>query len=383
MIYLIPLFILLIFAINCEYNVTPDPSRNKPIVYVFLSYIGVLMAFRYRLSLDTINYMEVYHLVKPLNKLSFVEVFEQYEPLNIFLKSLAKNISDEFYVYQIFHSIILNILISRFIVKNTKYVLFALFFYFLLTALYFNAAIMRESLAIAVFINAYSYIEKKKWLRYYLCCFIALGFHTSALITFIIPLFRNLKFNWFYCLGLIVFVGAIGYFQNQLTFVAEYLDPEARRKLLGYLTGDRFNIYWIIVQLINKAAFPFLFFILYKNIKRSFKYESMILVNIAMGIGSIFLQIIFQRLANYFIMFYILMLAELLPLYKVSKNRVVLMYVMCFFVFTIFYLYYFKSVDSSKMKDIPQYSSFYPYHSILFKEIDPVRERRHSIEFGY
>lgn len=370
MIYILPLILLLIFAIYREYSNNYAVNRNKPIFYMFLSYLMIIMAFRYRVGIDTLNYMVGYESVEEFGRTSFKEIFEQFEPLNVLLRSLAKSISDDFVVYQIFHVFILNVLIARFIIKHTRHILFALFFYFLLMALYFNTEILRESLAVAVFINAYDYIKQKKWLKYYLCVLIAIGFHTSALITLFIPLVKNFKFNKLFWVILIIFVSILYVFQADLGLLALYLDPDAGEKLEKYLSADRFNINWIIVHSIKNIILPSFIIYIYKKRKKTIEYENMLALYIIIGFGAIFLQIIFSRITNYFVFYYIILLADILPNLRVSKYRLISIFSVSLFCLYIYYTEYFIPNTNG----ILRYSRWYPYHSIITKKTDADRE---------
>lgn len=262
MIYLLPLVLLLAFAVYDEYLHDRGVAWKKPIFYTFLLFLVVIMSVRYRVGIDTLNYMETYWQVEPLNEISLRIIFEQYEPLNYLLKSFAKLFSEDFVIYQTFHVVILNVLIARFILKNTKHILFALFFYFILSALYFNTEILRESLSVAVFINAYGYIKEKKWVQYYLCALIAFGFHTSGLITFIIPFIPKIRINWMFWILLILFIIFLNLFHDQLSIISFFLAQTAQTKIDVYLSNDGLNFFGLASSLIRNFLFPFLFIFL-------------------------------------------------------------------------------------------------------------------------
>lgn len=333
------------------------------------------MSFRYRVGIDTLNYIEHYEWITPFRDISIKDIFTQFEPLNTLIRSIAKNISSDFVIYQILHVVILNTLIARFILRNTRHILWALFFYFILAALYFNTEIMRESLAVAVFINGYKYIEKKQWLKYYLCAFIALGFHTSALIVFIVPLIRWVRFNAIFVVITVCSCLFLVKFNDTLTLLALYLSPEAALKLGYYLEADGFNINGIIVLLAGNTFFPLVAMIGSKLLKIDFKYENMVVVGIILGVCSAIQNIIFGRLTNYFIFFYIILFAEVLPVLFKSYLRQVGACAMCAFLFVTMYVNYFIDIDSTPSVT-RQYTRWYPYSSIISKEKSQIREFR-------
>ena len=334
------------------------------------------MALRYRVGIDTLNYMRNFEWVLPIERTSLFEIFSQFEPLNVLLRSIAKSFSDDFVFFQILHVFILNTLIARFILRHTQHILFALFFYFLLAGLYFNTEILRESLAVAVFINAFDYLKQKQWLKYYLCTAIAIGFHTSASLTLLIPLVYKIQLNRFFWFVSGVFLVLLFVFQSQLHFIAIFFESTAGDKIIGYLNQDRLNINWMIVQVLNTAAFPIFFLYLNRKTLGKSENENMVGFYIVMGLGTIPVQMIFSRFTNYFVFFYIVMLANLIPLIKTSIFRLIATPSLCLYFAVILYLGYFRRVSS--VNEMKVYSRWYPYHSVFNKVKDPIREANWS-----
>ncbi len=174
---------------------------------------------------------------------------------------------------------------------------------------------------------------------------------------------------------MVVFFTFVFIVKDQLEFITSFFSDEAAVKILEYLESDRLNINWIIAQSITTIIFPSLFLFLYKLRKDNRDIEYMMVMYIIMGIGIIPLKLIFSRFSNYFVFFYILMLAELLPLYKKSILRqiyFVIIFVFCVFTF---YLSYFIPVKVFE-ENTRQYSRWYPYSPIIDKEKYKIRELR-------
>ena len=374
MIYLLPLLILLFVAIYREYINDYSVKSNRPIFFIFLSYLVVLMAFRYRIGIDTLTYMDKYQYVESIGNTTLSAIFSEYEPLNGLLRSITKSFSDDFLLFQIVHVVLLNTLLARFILRHTDKILLGLFFYFLLAGIYFNTEILRESLAVAVFLNAYDFLLKKKWIQYYLCAFIALGFHTSALITFIIPFIRHFKANKFFILVLIGFAISLMVFAPQLQLIALYLSPEAASKVLFYLDTFNFdfNFNRYLVGLSRDIILPFILLHLYKKKVGENKYEGIICLSILFSVGSMLFPVLFGRLTNYFLFYYIILLAEASKLNKAAfQHKFVYLAGICgVFMVTMFMDYMRKNEDNKNDKLI----RYYPYSSVITKEKYPPRE---------
>ena len=96
-------------------------------------------------------------------------------------------VGDDFVYFQLLHIIILNSCLFYFISKSTEYRFSALFFCFIYYYLYFSTEILRESLAIFVFVLNYKNYEEGNWFKYYCGVCIAILFHISAVILIVFP----------------------------------------------------------------------------------------------------------------------------------------------------------------------------------------------------
>lgn len=373
MIYLIPLILLFLIAYHREYSRGYTTETNIPIFVAFMLYLVILMGLRYRVGLDTLNYMGSYDSVMRFRNTNLKFIFDQLEPLNYLIKSIAKNFSDDFVVYQAFHVVLLNILIGRFIIRNCEYILFALFFYFLFAGLYFNSEILRESVAVAIFLNAYEYIQRRSWVKYYLCATIALGFHTSALIIFVIPFLSRLRLNTFFFVFLGIFTLLIIRFQDELQLLVVYLDPEVSKKVMIYLEKEGLSVIGLSVALMRMSIIPIMILNLYKR-EYIIDFEYMIAIYILMGVGAIFIPTIFSRFSNYFIFFFIILLANSIVDLKETRYRGLTLIIVFIFSLSSFVSSYFSDVGDGKHR---RYIRWYPYHSVISKDKDKIREDFH------
>lgn len=92
-------------------------------------------------------------------------------------------------------AIIINILIMAFIRKHTEFFELG---YFLFIALYFYYSsfnILRQWIAITIFLYAIRYIYNKNFKKYLLCILIACAFHKTAIITIPMYFALNMKLN--------------------------------------------------------------------------------------------------------------------------------------------------------------------------------------------
>jgi len=335
-----------------------------------------------------LNYMDSYEKLPSLGNLSMID-FEsfRYSPLYIIFCAICKSISDSFVVFQLFHSLVINLIIFRFIYKYSNYRFCAVFFYFLLSYINYNFVVLREALAIATFLFSYDYYRNGSWLKYYVCAFVAFGFHTSGIFVFFLPLLKKLKFNPSYFILLSFCFILFNIFSNNLLFLFQIflITENIEEQATSYL--ELFNLNWTI-RLYNVciyAIFPLFFILLRKQNNGNNKYyENMLCVYVLIGMLIWFVPI-FYRFTNYITMFYVLLLSDVF--FDIAKLR--------FFsrtrkfavigIFSIFYismsfLSFFTSYEG--VEDGKAYRDFYPYHSIFNPVKDPIREKIWMVHFN-
>ena len=116
--------------------------------------------FRYRVGIDTLNYMENYSQVPSLADFSWEYFFEgDYEFLYVLLVNISRVFSDSFFSFQFLQVAIVNTVIFRFAIKYSANVYIYIFLYIMMGYLYFNTEILRESIAICCFILSWEYLQ--------------------------------------------------------------------------------------------------------------------------------------------------------------------------------------------------------------------------------
>lgn len=212
MIYII---VILVTLWGCLYFDVNHKTAGRKAYYIFECFFLICVAgFRYQVGGDTLNYMLHFEEDDPY----FFELFNfdflgaRYNPLWYVFSASCKSIIDQFWFLQIVHALILNITLFWFFKKQTKRYFTAVFFYVLFFYLNYNTEILRGSLAVCAWLYGYESLVNKKWLKYYICCFIAIGFHTEAVLTLIYPichLLKNIRIN---LVSLLILSGLTGAF---------------------------------------------------------------------------------------------------------------------------------------------------------------------------
>lgn len=380
MIYLIIFLLLLLSAIH--YDVNSYRVKNYHIFIWWLIFV-LLAGLRYRVGGDTLSYMIYYERVPVIKDLDFSKLIsDEYQPLWVILCSLCKSITKDFTFFQIIHAIITNSIIFCFIRKYTSYFFTGILFYFIFYYFYFNTEILRETLAVCVFLLSLKYFFSKRWLIYYSLCFVAFMFHLSAVILFFLPLFKILWTNRSYLIFSAVLLILFILFKNYISgSLINYIPYEAIRIKASHLMGSlgataNLNgiIYTSVVNIIIPLILIFISeeFVGYKSRFRPFLFAYILISLISLFLGPVY------RFLNYITPIYYLFLADLLhELFRFSRVRR-FRYIIVLLVFLLplsVHLLTIGKDTSAKVPGTRLYARWYPYYSVFNKKTDKNRER--------
>ncbi len=180
--------------------------KNKAIWEIIALAILILFAgLKYHLGGDNYSYLHYFYDEYPsLDAYTWKDFGVGKDPLYALLNSFVRDLGGRFYMVQLIHASILNILLFNYIKRHSRYVFTCLFFYFITCFFHYNAEILRASLSIVICLFGNDCIKQNKWLNGYLLYGIALFFHAQTLLMFLLPvLFRmRLDTKGFIVLGL-------------------------------------------------------------------------------------------------------------------------------------------------------------------------------------
>lgn len=361
---------------------------------------------RYRLGTDTITYEREYSDFPTLSGFTTFN-FEttRYGRGYLFLNAIARSISDNFVVMQILHATLINCIIFWFFYKNCKNIFLCALLYGIFAYFDYNFEIMRESCAICCFLVGWKYFVKGQWHKYYICATIAVLFHVSALIIWILPLcylpiFRSIfRINrWFLITIIIVFVVsaiiAIKFFDLirlvELAEAQSYADTYENSRLSESLS---FNLSESIFYTFRYLLYPlFAIFLIakkhtnnnaiedkYKSPKYVDKLQYMVCWYIYLSIATLFIHL-FLRFNNYFIPFAILAGADVcfskIKIKKSIYNLSFGLWSILLFSWLFFPIYSYGNKDTQT--GIIRIRRYYPYESVLNPKKNNERENLYT-----
>lgn len=166
-------------------------KKNKKIYSVIVCILFTLVAAlrSYNIGNDTLNYILSFNNVLQRFELYGFNAFSKirFENGYILLMLIFRTITANYTIYFIFVHAFINYSFCRFIRKNSDNMCFSFTIFFLLRFFFSEMNIMRQFIAIAIFLFAIDCIIEKKLLKYITLIITASLFHKSAL--FLLPVY--------------------------------------------------------------------------------------------------------------------------------------------------------------------------------------------------
>lgn len=380
MIYLIVIFLLIILFLRYDIQ---GKTKYFDFWYRFVLLVFILIAgLRWRLGLDTPNYLESFYYVYPtLGKFSFTEYGFGKDPFYILINSIVKTLGGRFFIVQLIQSSIVNVLIFKYIKKHSRYVFTCIFLYFITFYYDFNMEIMRASISVVICLFAYDYLLEKMWLKGYLLLCLALMFHMQTIVMFVLPIFFFLRLNK---LGVAIIFAAFIFaiyvnkiFGEYLT-VLDAVSEVGAEKAEQYLNSDKYgdqthNLTYMII-----FFFPYIIYSIgslfylkkYDKDNSLLKLEPFLLFGVLFIVMQMNLQIAY-RFVDYFRIYFILFFSELfMSLFKRNCRLSRGVIFARTFIISIPFFFMIGYTDYKRL------IRFYPYSSVIERKIDKKREQR-------
>ena len=378
MLYASLIVFVLFLSVYYDYGDRRKDASYTPWLFIVWCIIVLIVGFRYRVGSDTIRYMDDFKHIHDLSTITMKDLLhdDKFQPLSYLFFSICKTVSGSFYFLQFAHAIFINTAVFVFLRRNTTFVFTGVLFYLICNSLEFNTEIIRESMAVSVFLLGVNYLFNKKYLKYYLYCIIAFGFHVSALLAFIFPLLLLIRINLISVMLVAVFMvvidrlyEALPQFFSLLSFLGgnvedliesyyrEGEEANLNRYLLHAIRWVVMPVVVISLNLINKKNKPY----------SESNYLGLVLIIIMLSFLGLY-SYGFYRFNNYLMPFMWLLMAKAainLKDLRITKLIPARRFV-CSLVFT---LYILCSVWVAEIATgVENFKSYYPYTSLFNEE---------------
>ncbi|MGE8427202.1 MAG: EpsG family protein [Sphingobacterium sp.] len=355
-------------------------KKDGQVVYVLIWLALILLAgLRYRVGGDSLHYFDIFDSYPTLSTLWDYDFGKaEYNAGWIIFNAIIKSFSDSFYTFQFVHALILNTIVFYAIQNYSRnkflVVLFYIFFYFL----YFNMEILRESMSISVFILSIPALLKKNWKKYFIFCFIAYLFHSSALILLIFPLFSR-KMHIKYQVMIMVLVALIINFISFDSAVETLFGSFSfgQRASRTYLAKEM-NFLGILIILIKVIAFYFIYLVAQRRkICLYHPFAVFITPYLILGLLASVIPGVY-RFLNYLSIPILIYSVDVLYSFirtRTKTNVSLAKVYSCFLVLILLQIQYFTRDTSKYTRGNSHFYNIYvPYHSTFDEKIDQTRE---------
>lgn len=335
-------------------------SNRKINILLLMGLFYFFSAFRSEnVGNDTLNYINAFRLINDTEGLDFNKL--NMEPGYQLLNKLISLIFNNSQWILIITSLIIYISVGYFIHRYSKNVWFSAFLFFSLNYYTNSMNIIRTYIVISVLLYSYKFVQNNKFKYFFMLVLLASLFHQTALIFLIAWFSRKININktffiWISLITIIIFLTfpiIIRYimfiFPSYASyFGSSYLDGQIE---LGSILSFLVNFSLLILSLlIYKYSFK------YNNnnlIERKYLNNMLVLLIIGVAISFIALHFsLLSRVSNYFIIFVIILLPNLIKYIK-SKAHRLLVY---FGVINLSYLY---SITIFLLR--PEWNRIYPF----------------------
>lgn len=337
MIYTIPYLILLLFLfyLSMHYEQTEDKDTQSKIILFCFAVMLVFFGFRGFIFDD----WQIYYTL--FQKCSFENVWYNVytyknsqwtcEPGFTFLMATCKSIFDNYYFFNFVCTAISTALLFNFF-KQQKFdnFPFATILYLCFGGIIMSTNLMRNTIAIMIFINAIKYIDERKPVQFFLLCILAITFHLSALLYLPTYFFLHKRINkWIFVgiflLGNYIFLTHTSIF---LKIMSIFIGTDSGRlsdMLKAYTSGTMDVASGISIGYLERLFSCFLVFCYYDKLVEVRKNNAIFINSFIIYFVLTFYFSEFKeaslRMSYLFIFAYWILWRDIIKCYSIENNR--------------------------------------------------------------
>lgn len=246
MINALPYILLVIFygGFASYYAVVEDNTKKTHINLICVVAFVLFFGFRGLIFYDWSNYYPEFNSLTNLSTLLNTNILKwQWEPGFMLLILACKTLTNSFQ-FSVFICCLLNtILLVRFLIRYTNNLPLGIMIFLSMNGITISTDLMRNSIAILIFLNAIPFLENRKLIPYMLLCLLASTFHISALAYIPLYFILHRKINKKVLLILfitanIIYLLQIPIFRNSIHLISGYLMPKTQLWIDTYMAMD-------------------------------------------------------------------------------------------------------------------------------------------------
>ena len=291
---------------------------------IFIMFLVMILRNPNEVGKDWMYYKSFFYIQDKYTVSEYTEMNSEYSRFEIGFRLLAKCISTIVLDEKIFLatiSAIIMCLVGYSIFKYSKRPFFSLLIYIALDMYFFNFSGLRQSIAMGIILLSYKYIKESNIKKFVFCIAIAMLFHKSAIIFFAAYFIRNYRFSnrnlvFTILMGIVIFV-----FNKEIfLFVNKIFYSNYQLQYVGaYKWALMCGLLW------------FYTFFYYNGVCANDDKASMLYNIVTIGMYCLLFSPVATdvlRVANYFYVFIIFLIPEIIDSIKDVKKRTLTIYLL-------------------------------------------------------
>jgi len=362
--FVLDYYIIIFIATFLFYIEKHHPTKNRFFEKVAILFLIVIAGLRYNTGRDYLNYYQIYDWIKEGGK--------RFEPGFYYLFKFLGSFGFSYQFSLFLISTFLILIVYKYLLKPIplRYRYVSFFFFLIIWENYFTFvanSLIRQSIAIGIFIISVEFIIKKNFLAYFVMIFIGAMFHLSMVLLLPLYLIRKINVKVLY-----IFIYVLGIF-----FIFPQILPNILKTILdGIGLSQMANLNYIsivhreisIKEILKNIYYIFVviqFIYVAKLSNEQLSPREKVYIKLLL-IGFLFKLYIsvgidmFHRLIPYFYPFYIPVVYIFLRQHPKIKNG----YIMSLF-FIFFMIFHIKQIFS-----LPEYSKYYGQYQFIVSKTE-------------
>lgn len=331
MIYALPYIIITVLCGVLAVIEHDEKSSNTRqfIDVVCVAVLFLFFGFRGFVFTDWTNYYTAFNNCNFNNLSLFPQKGWEYEAGFTLLMLICKSIINNYQFLVIVTTAIDLALLLRFLHRRVDNLPLALMLFLSMGGMMMIVNLLRNSIAILIFLNALDYLERRRPVPYFLLCLLALSFHWSSITYFPLYFFLHKQVNKWVFLGLfiagnIVLLLGIPLFTSMVSLFLSSIDGQISDKIDTYSSIYDYSS-TISIGMLERLLTGILVFCYYDKLK-SLREENVVFINSMLLYFTMFFMLsqfdeIARRMSNLFQYSYWIIWYDLIRCFYYQNNR--------------------------------------------------------------
>jgi len=331
MIFALPYIIFIVIQGLLAYMLffTSDETVKRYIVCGSLGVFVLFFGFRGFILTDWINYYSYFNDLEWYQVLYFFDERKYgYEPGFAIFCMLCKSLFPNYFFMQIIVTLINTYALYYFFKRYTNNIPLGIMLFVVFEGIFIATNLIRNSIAISLFLIALPYLEERKPIKYFALCLLATSFHLSALVYFPLYFFFHIRLNkWIY---LAIFITANIAFISHVSIVVTLLnlmglDESMTEKVRVYTEVHTTSKNILSIGYLERLMTGILIFLYYDKLK-AVHPKSGIFINAVLAFLCVFFlfsefEVIAQRIYTLFAFGYWVIWGYLIQCFYYENNK--------------------------------------------------------------